>query len=82
MSARKPIHCPFCGGRHTTTDAWGEGFGTRTDRYIGEVKCRSCGVSLRVEHMPIDPDTTTRVGCAEARKLAVEHWNDIAGKEA
>lgn len=81
MPTPKPIHCPFCGCKKLKTDAWGEGFYMRTDRFIGEVKCRSCDGSIRAEYRPF-PYTTTREGCAEARKLAIERWNNRVGKES
>jgi sarcosine oxidase delta subunit len=80
MAKPKPIHCPFCGHPKTKTDAWGEGFAGRTERFVGVVKCRYCGGSMRAEFRP-SPDTTTREGCAAALELAIERWNERVGKE-
>lgn len=82
MPKPKPIHCPFCGCKKLKTDAWGDGFHLRTDRFIGEVKCRSCGGSMRAEYRSLDPYMSTREGCAHALGLAISRWNERVGKEA
>ena len=77
----KMISCPFCRSTNLKRDSWGDGFYLTVHRYVGEIKCRSCGGMMRAEFFP-SPETTGREGHAEARRLATERWNRRAeGKE-
>lgn len=75
----KMAPCPFCGSRNLKRDAWGVGFHTTIQYYVGTVKCRDCCGSMKRSFSPLE-DISAHEGYARARELATEAWNTRAEK--